>query len=153
MKIDLFEKPEYDFIWPLVEDYPREEKVVLKCRRLSHNARRRIEDNMIRMSPSDMERNHRGVSGSSMTMAVGTIKELKLRDSVYDWENVFDPKGNSYKFSFDKLTELIACNGGLDSEQYGHLELELINEINRVNNFADQERPREGNSPTGSANS
>jgi hypothetical protein len=154
VKVDLFTDPEFEFRWP--ETVSPEEQMVLKCKRLSYQARRRIEDGMMQVAPQAMERPRKGNNAANsavMSFNVGTTKDRKIRDSVYDWENVLDPQGNPYAFSHDKLTTLISINCGLEPEIHGHLEAELLGEINARNNFMDQERPREGNLQTGSLDS
>jgi len=153
VKVDLFSDPEFEFRWPA--EYSAAEQIVLKCRRLTYIARKKIEDGMMQVAPQAMERPRRGASNSTavMTLTVGSTKERKIRESVYDWENVLDPDGKPYVFSHDKLAALISINVSLDPTLHGHLEAELLEEINVRNNFMDQERPREGNSQTGSSDS
>ena len=149
MKVNLFKEKGYEFKWPTeVPDegsgfvaIPEEEKVVIVLRRLGHNQKRRIEDGMMSINTSDMQRGKgRKAATKSKDMKIeykiGSVKETQLKESVVSWKNLVDDvTGKPIPYSWDSFTELLDCNGGLPTEHYGHFETELLDYIQEYNGF------------------
>ena len=161
MKVDLFRDPKYTVKWPLMDEYPEEDKITFFCRRLTHSSKRRIEDGMLRVDSAAMESARKGRSeGMGMTMAIGTMKDQKIKDSILDWDNLLDKDGHKISYTWDKMVLLLISNADHDPIDFGHLETDLITEIDRQNNFADKTKlpeqngdTKEGKSLTGSSTS
>lgn len=149
MKVRLFASPNYDFIWPdepnleadpQAKSFPEEEKIKLKCKRLTRAERRRIEDSMMTMKDDALKQGKkRSQQSREMTVSyhIGTVKERRILISVTGWENVLDEDGKPIVFSQDKLQLLLDQNAGLDSAIWGVLETDLLERIDQENTFAE----------------
>jgi len=149
MKVSLFRDKSYEFTWPTeapAEDsgfaeIPETERIVIVLRRLGHNQKRKIEDGMMSIATSDMQRTKgRKAASKSKDMKIeykiGSVKETQLKESVVSWKNLIDEStGKPIPYSWDAFTELLDCNGGLPTEHYGHFETELLDYIQEYNGF------------------
>jgi len=161
MKVNLFRKPEYEFVWPIQDPPPESElppippgeKITIKCRRLKHGAKRKIEDNMIDIKSTQLQRGRRrkDTNQVSMSYRIGHMKDTQLKESVVNWLNVLDEDGNPILYTWDNLTALLACNADLDPDTYGVLETDLLDRIEKENSFADTTKVTGKNSPPSSS--
>ena len=154
MRVSLFESRDFEVRWP--EEFPKggtlteKDQIVFNCTRLDHKTRRSIENSMVKYRPGDFQRDRpgkkkqRSVDDVSMNLAIGDIKDLKLK-AVTDWSNVLDSEGDIIPFSSEKLQELIATNAGVSITEYGSLEEALLDAINDKCNFVDQEKTENPN--------
>jgi len=143
MRVNFFQSETFDFVWPSVSDFPEEEKVTLHCKRLSHSKRVEIENGLFGVDAKSFERgksqNGERLSGSpTFRFNVGSLKWTKILGSVKEWSNVLDESGDPVKMTETRLQDLITSNAGLPTSEVGHLETELITEIDMRNNFADR---------------
>jgi hypothetical protein len=152
MRVNLFRSRNFEVKWPLrnpdpdsgVELIPDEEKIVIKMTRLEHGTKRQIENSMITVKGTQFQRNKTAPKSNKVTAedvslqySIGTVKDMRLRESIVGWENVLDDKGNPIKYSWEKMTELLAVNADLDENQFGILEADLVAAIDAENSFTD----------------
>ncbi len=144
MKVNLFKAREYDFVFPQrdpeadsgFEAITIADKITIKCKRIDLAAKREIEDSMISVTGDKFQR-AKGIDDVAMSYAIGTVKDLRIRQSVTGWGGVEDEEGNPVKFRWDCFEQLLLCNAGLDPDAYGLLETELLEVIDKENSFAD----------------
>jgi len=144
MKVSLFTSDIFDFVWPLGDSLPESEKITLKCRKLSHASKVGIEDKLAVMRPEAMMRGQKKseVEQKPMvfTLALGTVKSDKIKATVTGWENVLDESEDPIRFTIGGLQELISSNCGLNPDDHGLLETDLLERIDSVNSFADKQQ-------------
>lgn len=157
MKIsNFFGSREFMFSWPEKDPSPEQvaagfkpipdsEKIVLHCRRLGIGQKTEIEDNMVGIKGGKIQKASQ-VDDIEMAWKLGSTKVMRLKQSVFNWENVEDDEGNKIKFSHENLFTVLSLNAGLDSEVYGLLESDLLDRIEQENSFADKTRLTEKNS-------
>ncbi len=155
MRVKLFRKPEYDFRWPNHDSIPENERIVIKCKRLTRQAKRMIDDEMVSVKGSRFDRSIAAddVSKMSMGYSIGTMKDMRLRESVTGWENVLDENGDPIKYSLEAFYELLSCNANLDPSEFSLLETDLLDQIESENSFADTTKVTAKNLPESSSES
>ena len=142
MKIDFTQPKEWEFEWPTGKEFPKEDRIRIKLRRLKHDTRRQIENKMF---SADMPAGRSIPSRpdpESMTLnfLVGTVRDIMLRDVVWGWENVYTSEGKEVAFSWSKFTFLLDVNAFLDAEKFGRLETELADAIDAKEGLTAQEK-------------
>lgn len=133
MKVKLSLPREYDLKWPLKEDFPEQDRITFKMRRLTHEETCALDDSLFQsVGPA---------AGESLRMVyqIGTVRDKKIRAAVYGWENVLDEDDKPITFTTNKLFALIDCNAGLSVETEVNLLADLVANIDEVNNLAPAE--------------
>jgi len=152
-KSNLVSDPNYEFEWPTTEGYPLEDKIKFFLRRLSHEVRKGLDNSLLKVDAgtvgSGKRRNSpaQNTEGMKVSWAIGDIKEAKLKASIQNWDNIVDEKLNKpVPYSFARLQDLLAQNGGLDPNEFGSLEGELLDLIDTRNNLSRKDlEDEEGN--------
>ena len=138
MEVDLFSSSSYTFVWPVDKSPPSGESIIFKCKELTHQDRRQIENKSSEgVIPRTTKKGKKKAQDEEFKISylLGHIKDLKIKNSVVGWDNLTDKQGNSIVFNFDTLVQILDKNAGLSPKTYGNLEDDLLDAINDANHM------------------